>query len=275
MIQADLPTGVAAWSERVEAIALADIIRGLSEQPGNPLRARVGQSGELQLPMVAALDFEPFNRIVGLGVEAPAEERQLDEIVAFYKDGGVSRFAISLSPHARPPELPGWLAARGLTRSATLVKAWRDVKAPSEIHTDLRIEAIGSSDAAAWATVERAAWGMPAAMTPWFTSSVGRPGWRHFIGFDDETPVTAAALFVSGDVGWLGFGATVPTHRRRGGHGALVARRIRDAAALGCSLLVTETSEDTEQAPNPSYHNLDKAGFCLAYLRPNYTAVTR
>jgi hypothetical protein len=271
MIQADLPPGVAAWSERVEAIALADIIRGLSEQPGNPLSARVGQSGELQLPMVAALDFEPFNRIVGLGVEAPAEERQLDEIVAFYRDGGVSHFVISLSPHARPPELPGWLAARGLTRSATFVKAWRDVKVPSEIDTNLRIEAIGPSDAAAWATVERAAWGMPAAMTPWFTSSVGRPGWSHFMGFDGEVPVTAAALFVSGDVAWLGFGATVPTHRRRGGHGALLARRIRDAAALGCSLLVTESGEDTAHAPNPSYHNLVEAGFRVAYRRPNYT----
>jgi hypothetical protein len=271
MVQADLPPGVAAWSERVEAIAWADIVRGLSEQAGNPLGARLGQSGELQLPMVAALDFEPFNRTVGLGIAAPAEARQVDEIVAFYEAGGVSNFAISVSPYARPPELPGWLAARGLARGATSAKAWRDVEAPPEIHTDLRIEVIGPSDAEAWARVERAAWGMVAAMTRWFTSSVGRPGWLHLLGYDDEIPVTAAALFVSGDVGWLGFGATIPTHRRRGGHGALVARRIREAAALGCSFLITETGADTPGAPNPSYDNLVKAGFRLAYPRANYT----
>jgi hypothetical protein len=222
--------------------------------------------------MVAALDFGPFNRTVGLGIAGRAEERQVDDIVAFYKGAGLSRFAISLSPYAEPPELPEWLAARGLARGATFAKAWRDVAPPLEIPTGLRIEVIGPADAEAWAAVQRDAWGMPRAMTPWYTSTVGRAGWRHYLGFDGELPVSAAALFVSGDVGWLGFGATIPTHRRRGGHGAIVARRIRDAAGLGCSLLVAETAEDTPQAPNPSYHNMVRAGFRLAYLRPNYVS---
>jgi GNAT superfamily N-acetyltransferase len=190
--------------------------------------------------------------------------------VSFYRDAGVSRFAISVSPRAQPPDIPAWLETRGLTHGKTLAKAWRAVETPPEVETDLRIEVIGPSEAPAWAAVQRAAWGMPAGLTPWFTSTVGRAGWLHLLGFDDETPVTAAALFVSADVGWLGFGATIPTHRRRGGHRALIARRIREAAGLGCSLLITETDADTPGEPNPSYHNLVRAGFRLAYLRPNY-----
>lgn len=275
MVQTDLAPRIAAACERVEATAWADIVRAISEQPGNVLGARLGQAGTLQVPMVAALDFDPFNRTVGLGIDAPADERQVDELVALYESGGLSRFAISLSPHARPAELPAWLAARGLTPNARFAKAWRDAEAPPEVHTDLRIEVIGASDAPAWAAVQRAAWGMPAAMTPWFTSTVGRPGWMHFLGFDDALPVTGAAMYVAGEVCWLGFGATIPTHRRRGGHGALVARRIREAALLGCSLLVTEADEDTPEAPNPSYHNLVRAGFRLAYLKPNYVPAAR
>jgi hypothetical protein len=275
MVQTEPSPYIAASCERVEATAWADIVRAISEQPGNVLGARLGQAGALQVPMVAALDFDPFNRTVGLGIDAPAEERQLDDIVAFYESGGLSRFAISISPHARPPELPAWLAARGLIRGATFAKVWREIQAPPEVRTDLRIEVVGPADAAAWATVQRTAWGMPAAMTPWFTSTVGRPGWLHFIGFDGETPVAAAAMFVAEEACWLGFGATIPTHRRRGDHRAMVARRIREAAGLGCSLLITEADEDTPQAPNPSYHNLVRAGFRLAYLKSNYILAAR
>ena len=47
-----------------------------------------------------------------------------------------------------------------------------------------------------------------------------------------------------------------------------MARRIRDGADLGCRWLVTETGEDTPHHPNPSYHNMLRTGFLLAYQRP-------
>ncbi|MDP8923063.1 MAG: hypothetical protein M3O34_09340 [Chloroflexota bacterium] len=68
----------------------------------------------------------------------------------------------------------------------------------------------------------------------------------------------------------LSFGATLEAYRRRGAQGAIVARRIRDGADLGCRWLVTEAVEDTPDHPNPSYHNMLRTGFRLAYQRPNY-----
>ena len=35
-------------------------------------------------------------------------------------------------------------------------------------------------------------------------------------------------------------------------------------------LIVTETGEDTPQAPNPSYRNMIRAGFRLAHFRDNW-----
>jgi GNAT superfamily N-acetyltransferase len=90
--------------------------------------------------------------------------------------------------------------------------------------------------------------------------------------FDGETSVAGGALFVKGDVGWLGIASTLPAHRRHGAQGALMARRIRDAVELGCRWVVTETGEDTPEHPNPSYHNMLRTGFVLAYQRPNYIA---
>ena len=49
-----------------------------------------------------------------------------------------------------------------------------------------------------------------------------------------------------------------------------MAQRIRDGMALGCRWLITETGEDTPEHPNPSYHNMLRTGFKLAYHRANY-----
>ena len=53
----------------------------------------------------------------------------------------------------------------------------------------------------------------------------------------------------------------------------MMARRLVDGARLGCQWFVTETSEDLPERPNPSYHNMVRMGFQLAYQRPNYLPV--
>lgn len=72
-------------------------------------------------------------------------------------------------------------------------------------------------------------------------------------------------------VAYFEWGATLPAHRRCGGQGAIVVRRIEDAVALGCRLLTTATGEAVEGDPQHSYHNILRAGFRPAYLRENYT----
>jgi GNAT superfamily N-acetyltransferase len=153
-------------------------------------------------------------------------------------------------------------------------KVYRAATPDVVIRTDLRIERIDRAHAAAFAEISCTAFGMPAVMQPWLAAGVGRPGWTHYLAFDGETPAAGGALFVKGDVGWLGIASTLPAYRRRGAQGALIARRIRDAAESGCRWVVTETGEDTPEHPNPSYHNMLRTGLVLAYQRPNYIAQT-
>jgi hypothetical protein len=91
-----------------------------------------------------------------------------------------------------------------------------------------------------------------------------------YIAYDGDVPAGSGLLLVSGKIGGLFSGATLPEYRRRGLQGAIMTQRIRDGLDLGCDWFSTETGEETQQNPNSSYHNMLRTGFELAYLRPNY-----
>jgi GNAT superfamily N-acetyltransferase len=216
------------------------------------------------------IDTLLFNRVLGLGVNEPASEIHLMEAVALYRQVDVRRFGIQLSPIAQPPSLPDWLFARGLQRADNWAKVYRAAAEPIERHTELRVEAIGRKSAADFARVACIAFEMPSTLQPLLENLVDRAGWHVYLAFDGDQPVACGALFVRGEVGWLGVAGTLPAYRRRGGQGSIMARRIRDAARLGCRWVVTETGEDLPGRPNPSFHNMLRTGFTLAYQRPNY-----
>jgi hypothetical protein len=56
----------------------------------------------------------------------------------------------------------------------------------------------------------------------------------------------------------------------KGVHQALLVHRLNEAIKMGCTLVSAETRAETKDAPNPSYHNLQRLGFQLAYLRLHY-----
>ena len=211
-----------------------------------------------------------FNRVIGLGVREAATEAMLGEIVTQYRDSGARVYGVQLSPMARPPDLARWLDARHYTINDYWAKVYRAIDQPIEVATTLRIDVIDRSQAAEAAHVICTAFGLPSSLSAWIETCVGRPSWQYYAAFDADRVVATGALFVRGEVGWLGMGSTYPEFRRRGAQGALMARRIRDAAALGCRWVITETGEDVPQQPNPSFHNMLRTGFQLAYQRPNY-----
>ena len=88
--------------------------------------------------------------------------------------------------------------------------------------------------------------------------------------FDGDVPVAVAALFIKGKVASFLGAATLESHRKMGAQSALLARRIEDANDAGCKWMVSETWEEQPEFHNSSYHNMLRAGFKLAYPRPNF-----
>lgn len=261
---------VAYWLEMSEARAMADVYRAAADTSDNPVGCQVAEIGGGVAFALTSIDVGFFNRTIGLGVERAATEADVDAVAAFYEGLDRSVAVAQVAPHAAPPDLIGWLEARGFARSARWAKVWRTLDDLPQATTSLRIERIDRSQADAFGSIGVEAFEYPAVVANAAVAAIGRTGWTHYMGFAGDEPVSVAALYVTDRFAWLGFGATLEAYRGRGGQSALFAERLRDAADLGCRLAFTETGEDSPDDPNPSYHNMIRAGFRLAYHRPNW-----
>ncbi|HJU46503.1 MAG TPA: GNAT family N-acetyltransferase [Gaiellaceae bacterium] len=216
--------------------------------------------GAVVMRAPAGIDAPMLNRIVGLGVERPATEADVDAALACM--GEESSCYVSVAADARPAGLARWLQARGLRAGW----GWMGFHRPAgemepRPETALRLLEVSSpEEASAFGKVIAAGYELPAAATAWAATAPGR-GWLCWLALDGDEPAAAAALFVLDGAGYLGFAATLPDHRRKGAQGALLAVRMERARALGCDLLVTETGERREGLPSNSYRNILRAGF--------------
>src|SRR5262249_30220412 len=106
--------------------ALADVPAGVAQAIGldwRPLGSAVALAA-------TRADVLMHNRVVGLGVAAPAEPGDLDAVTEFFRTAGSPRFMVNVSPHAAPPELPEWLVARGFLLHNYWIKLWRQGRRP-------------------------------------------------------------------------------------------------------------------------------------------------
>jgi len=200
-----------------------------------------------------------LNRVVGLGVDRPATEEDVDAALAAIGRGVT--FYVAVSPQAEPAELPAWLEQRGLAPGWGWMSFSRGPADPPRFVTSLRLaRAESGAEAAAFARIQRVAYDLPEELEPVLALAPER-GWECWLALDGDEPAGAGALFARDGVCYLGLGATLPEHRGKGAQGALLAERIRRAGELGCDLVVTETGERRDDRPSSSYRNILRAGF--------------
>jgi hypothetical protein len=260
---------VAEIVEIVEAQALTEMAEAIAPDAAARYDVHAERIGPAVALAMRRVDVPMFNRVVGLGITEPVTETVLDVIEAVYR-GAPVRYLVQLSPTVLSSKLHARLEARGWPRKDNWVNLIRGTEPPPEVQTNLRIEHIGKEVAEPVARIMCVAFEVPDQYGAVFTGPIGQPSWHHYLAYDGDMPVAAGALFVRDQVAYLAGGATLPEHRKQGAQGALLSRRIRDAADLGCRYVVTETWEETPGRYNSSYHNLLRAGFRFAYARPNY-----
>ena len=90
------------------------------------------------------------------------------------------------------------------------------------------------------------------------------------MAYDGDFPVATAGMFIDGEYAWLDFASTLPGFRGKGAQTALISRRLQDGYDAGCRYFTVETAEQKPGRDSPSFRNIGRAGFALAYLRPNY-----
>lgn len=265
----------AQTSPRVHAAEAVEVAawRSLYEDVPAAVQAAYGLESIDLDPAVAVVasgvDELVFNRVHGPGLAARLDDRTLDRLIHRYRAAGARRFFVQVCP-GTPDALVRRLELHGFRLHNHWTKLWRGAAPPDPVPTALRLERIGPAQAAEFGAIVRSAFGWSAAVESWMAAVVGRPGWRHYLAFDRDQPVATAGLFVAERWGWLGPAATLPGYRGRGAQGALLALRMRDGVALGVRGFSVETAEDRPERPVASFRNCLRAGFELAYARPNY-----
>jgi hypothetical protein len=264
-------------AERIEAEALASATLAAPAAVAAELGLTLFAEGGAVAAFASGVDALALNRVVGLGVGTLASEAQIDRTLGVARERGVRRLFVQVAPTARPDGLAAWLEVRGGQPYNRWVRLWRATSGPlpPTTPTELEVRRVDATRAAELARVVRTAFGMPPAVDPWLAAMVGRPGWEHYAALQRGEVVATAALFASGGYGWLGFAATLPTHRGLGAQSALIVERLRRAAVLGCAWAFTETAEDLSDRPAPSYRNMRRLGFEEGDRRLNYLVVLR
>jgi len=209
------------------------------------------------------------NRAIGLW-DDEADEDLLDRVVDLYRGSHASRFFVHVSPRAAARGLTAALEARGFQYHNDWIKLYRTVDDPPEEATGAHITRLPSRLCPRYGQDLARTFEWPTEIGETLASTPDRPGWKVYAAWIDDEPAAYGAMFVTGGAAYLGPAMTRPEFRRQGAQSALISHRIREAARHGCALIVTETADDSEEKPNPSTRNLLRAGFVIAYRRPNW-----
>ena len=266
----------AAASDRVEAAAFADLFDAapavLRERLGLEVRKVAGAT----LLLAPRMPGPMFNRAIGWGMDLEGSGRaasiaDADVIAQAFRDAGSASWWLHANPLAQPAGLADALLARGWTLPPrrSWAKMLRETSPPAGVDTALSVEPASAAGLEATTQAIAAAFEMPPFMGEWLAALHARPRWRVYALRDGAQVVGGACLFVDGPLAWLGMGAVLPSHRRRGGQRALMARRIADAIAAGAVAIATETGEPVADEPNPSLANMRRCGFEVVASRLN------
>lgn len=241
-----------------------DAWRALADVPGISV-LELGSAVCVSMP--ALRDSPMVNHTVGLGEDEAVDGELLDAVAEFYGD---ATYYVALTPAARPEGVRSELADRGFTRDYDWMKFTRAATDIPKSQTNLDVRRV--EDGADFAAVVVAGYGLPTDVATTLAAVPPADGCHAYVAYAGSEPAAAGAIFVSGDVAWLGFAATRPEHRRKGGQGAILSARLACARDLGVATVVTETGVMRDERPSNSYRNILRSGFAEAYVRENYLA---
>ncbi|HEU5135577.1 MAG TPA: GNAT family N-acetyltransferase [Steroidobacteraceae bacterium] len=205
------------------------------------------------------------NRIQLCGSEGGLTQQGLVELTRLFDAKQVGRFFVWLSPGPELDLVREWLAALDFvkvpwTRYPTLMHTGEPTP---PVHCDFAIREVDGEEIASARSQ------LGELLMDGFAESVGRKGFHHYMAFDAGRPIAVGALVQFEDIGYLTWAATEEAHQRRGAQSALIAHRVEQALALGCTQIVSQTLTMLTQ----SLANLQRAGFREVYEQEVYERV--
>jgi hypothetical protein len=244
-------------ARRLEAAEAANA-RGCNAQPGSAVLEIAGGCA------IFVGAESPLTQAVGIGLNGPVSEAQTDELECFFRSRGAS-VSIDLCPLADPGFVE-ILAARGY-RAVEFNNVLLRRLAGVEIAFTPRVRRATPSEPDLWAhtvghgffeqdhltteemDVGRAVFAMPGALCYLASTEFG-------------VPAGGGALAIHDGLATLFADSTVAAHRRTGLHRELIAARLNEAIAQGCTLATASTLPGSG-----SQRNYERLGFQVVYTK--------
>ena len=264
------------WSdlaERTEALAMQRMMLDQSAETVDLLGASAPDLADgVQTVVVRDPMGGYWNK--ALGFCSPVSDETVAEAVTRATDEGIAAFAFQVQPRALPDDWSAITARHGLDEGTMFVKCFGPAE-PRDAETDLRIERLTADHAADFTAVMAVGFGFEvseAAHALFDGPQYFEGDWAAYGAFDGERLVAVARMVVVAETDAVAlFGAaTLPEGRNRGAQGALLDVRVREARDRGVSYASAETWLESPDHPNPSQHNMRRAGLTEVHTRPNW-----
>jgi ribosomal protein S18 acetylase RimI-like enzyme len=207
-----------------------------------------------------------------LGFTEPVSEATVDEVRARAVEAGAESFGFLVQPRAAPADWEAIAQRHQLVRGTTYVKCFGPAQ-PRDVATDLTVTRLGAEHGADFLRVMAVGFGFevtPEAEAMFEGGQFFEGDWATYGAWDGGTLVAAARMLAVAETDAVAlFGAaTTPAARGRGAQAALVDARVREARDRGLRYASAETWLESDQSPNPSQHNLRRAGLTEVHTRP-------
>ncbi len=209
----------------------------------------------------------PLTQTFGLGMFTPAGDAELAEIEAWFAERGADTNH-EVSPFAGIETMQA-LVARGykpIELSSVLVQPL----SPRSVETTLTVRVIDPDvDGAVWADTSVAGWAEDPAFAP-FTRAIAEVNVANramalYLVEKDGQPIATAAMGICDDVALVAGASTIPSARGQGAQAALLAKRLFDAHARGCTAAMMVAN-----VGSTSQRNAERNGFRVAYTRTKW-----
>ncbi len=262
--------------EAAEIHAWLDLYDAMPEGFAREFGPEIRRVGDVVLTLCPTLPFVHFNCVFNLGLDEPATEAQIDEVLGVYQKAGMESFAVYHTPHSRPSKFTEWLAARGLLAHGGWDRIYRAEAPPPALDTDLeegefRVEKVAAETAPGWAGYIDDRYGLPT--KPWLLALSGRPGWHHYLLRRDMEIQAVRSMYLHSD-GWAWFGIEAPVPGLMAPSYDLDFRlcqvMVRDGIALGGRAFVADIEAPDAGMDTPAYRHFGSLGFRRTYFRSHY-----
>jgi GNAT superfamily N-acetyltransferase len=255
-----------AQLENAEADSWAEIQASVSTNFRDRFGVSVDRVAGAVVITASLTDMPALNRTWLPGQMTAATSDSIAAVLQHARSKGVARLLI----HCPTWATPEGFRIVGARVVSPMIKLYQRVNATAFSASPFRIQVVGTADRQRFGEVAARGNDAPPFMADGFNSTIGQAGWRHYLAFEGDVPVAAAAVRFHRDVAWCCFAGTLPAYRGRGAQRALLARRVSDAAAHGCQWVTCESLPDRPGIRSVSLANMLATGFSRAYERPSF-----